>query len=292
MVVALGGEKLPLPGIEHTRSIADEPEKCLSLGKEINQLMNQGSGRIAIGFGGNPQDPSAVRGGPAFELIFNIHEHLKKRNLRNHFELNFFAPMSNPGIRLGEKAASEVFRMLDRLSITCHFGKKINSFSENSVCFEDGSKLESDLIVFISARSGHRVLQDSDLPLSAAGFIQIDDHCQVQGFPRVYAVGDSAALQGPELESETRDHLAEIMAKTAAHNIVNQIQKGSGKKNYVDDLSIICLMDTGKGGVFVYRDHRRQWLIPLPVVGHWLKRLWGKYYIQSKLGHVPRLLGM
>jgi len=32
--------------------------------------------------------------------------------------------------------------------------------------------------------------------------------------------------------------------------------------------------------------------VPLPVVGHWLKKSWGVYYRLRKLGKVPRIPGM
>ncbi len=54
------------------------------------KLVDRGFGKIAVGFGGNPKDSSAVRGGPAFEVLFNIHNMLKKRGLRDKFELTFF----------------------------------------------------------------------------------------------------------------------------------------------------------------------------------------------------------
>ncbi len=49
-----------------------------------------------MGFGGNPKDPSNVRGGPAFEVLFNVHNELKKKGIRDNFELTFFAPMEKP----------------------------------------------------------------------------------------------------------------------------------------------------------------------------------------------------
>jgi len=38
----------------------------------------------------------------------------------------------------------------------------------------------------------------SDLPRNEAGFVRIDAGCAVPGFPGVWAVGDAAALEGPE----------------------------------------------------------------------------------------------
>jgi len=97
LVVAIGANKMEHKGQENTLTICGKPEMSLSIKERIDSLIKQGSGKIAIGFGGNPKDKSAVRGGPAFELIFNIHNLLKKNKLRSNFELTFFAPMESPG---------------------------------------------------------------------------------------------------------------------------------------------------------------------------------------------------
>jgi len=68
--VALGGDKLKPKGVEHTHTICGAPQATERLRDALAALLARGSGRIAMGFGGNPKDPSAVRGGPAFELVF------------------------------------------------------------------------------------------------------------------------------------------------------------------------------------------------------------------------------
>ena len=93
LVVAFGADKMKHKGIENTLSICGKPEVSLEIRDAVDRLVEKGSGKIAIGFGGNPKDKSAVRGGPGFELMFNIHHLLKKKNLRENFELTFFAPM-------------------------------------------------------------------------------------------------------------------------------------------------------------------------------------------------------
>ncbi|NTX00043.1 MAG: FAD-dependent oxidoreductase, partial [Geobacteraceae bacterium] len=104
LVVALGASKLQPEGFEHTLSICGKPEDSLALKKKIEELAERGSGKIAFGFGGNPKDPSGVRGGPAFELFFNLHYHLRKLGIRDRCEMTFFAPMAEPGARMGKMA--------------------------------------------------------------------------------------------------------------------------------------------------------------------------------------------
>ncbi|MCD6212008.1 MAG: FAD-dependent oxidoreductase, partial [Sulfurovum sp.] len=93
IVVALGQGKIQLSGMEHTLSICGKPEEATELYERLDALMLKGSGKIAMGFGGNAKDPSAVRGGPAFEVLFNVDTYLKRKGIRDNFELTFFAPM-------------------------------------------------------------------------------------------------------------------------------------------------------------------------------------------------------
>jgi len=182
--------------------------------------------------------------------------------------------------------------MFRREGVEMRFGKKIASFEDRgAVVFEDGSRLESDLTVFIPAQGGHPVLAASDLPRNEAGFVSIDEGCAVPGFPGVYAIGDSAALDGPPWRAK-QGHLAEVMARVAAANVASAAAGRPGRESYLPHVAITCLMDMGNGAAFVHRDAKKEQMIPLPIVGHWMKKGWGAYYKLSKRKVVPRLPGM
>jgi sulfide:quinone oxidoreductase len=76
--------------------------------------------------------------------------------------------------------------------------------------------------------------------------------------------------------------MAVVMAKTAAYNIHQQIQGKPDRKEYVSHVNIICIMDTGNGAAIVYRKGNSDFVLPLPVVGHWLKIAWGMFYKWTK----------
>jgi len=291
LIVAIGGAKLQPKGVEHTHTPCGEPAGSVDIEKALSALISAGHGRIAIGFGGNPVDPSAVRGGPAFELMFNIDTLLRRRHLRDGFTLTFFAPMAVPGQRMGSGAVKTVATLFRKLGIESRYGKKITAFDDAGVVLEDGSRIDSDLVVFIAAGEGHPVVKASDLPQNEAGFVRIDGTCEVQERPGVYAIGDVAALEGPEWRAK-QGHVAEVMARTAAQTIVNRETGRSERPSYLEHVNIVCLMDTGDGAAYVYRDDRKQTLVPLPVVGHWLKKGWALYYKASKRKQIPRLPGM
>jgi len=292
LVIALGQSKIKHEGLEHTLSICGSPEEALKIREKVNELVKRGGGKIAFGFGGNPKAKEAVRGGPVFEILFNIHNYLEKIGVRKNFELIFFSPMEKPGARLGNKALKMLDAMFKKMNIKKFAGKKIKRFTERSVVFEDGSSVDADLILFTPGGTGHPVVKRSDLPQTESGFLKIEDSCQVSGFENIYAAGDVVSIDGPDWKAK-QGHLAEIMGRNIAHNIaIKEGLKNGDIKGYREHINILCLMDMGKGGGLAYRSEKKAFLIPLPVVGHYIKKGWGIYYRLSKLGKIPRIPGM
>ena len=290
LVIAMGAGKMRPKGVEHTSSICGHPKHLLPIRDRLDELIARGAGNIAVGFGGNPKDPSAVRGGPAFEFVFNLHHLLKKKGLLDNFKLTMFAPMPQPGIRLGEKAYNMMLSWFDGMGIERRFGKKIKEFTQHAVIFEDDSQLPADLIMFIAAGRGHKILMDSGLPHNEAGFLSINDYCQVEGYENVFAIGDSAALQGPKWRAK-QGHLAEVMARVTVRNIKSISQGRKPVEGYQKHVSILCVMDFGNGAAYVHRDAKSSTVRPLPIVGHWLKKAWGTYWKLTKKGNCPSLPG-
>jgi sulfide:quinone oxidoreductase len=291
IVVALGQNKLGHPGIEHTLSICGKPEEATELYNRLDALISKGSGKIAMGFGGNPKDSSAVRGGPAFEVLFNVDNYLKSKGIRDNFDLTFFAPMEKPGQKMGDKALTMMDKMFKMTNINKKVGSKITAFEEDAITFEDGTQVESDLTMYISAGTGHNIIAESGLPLNDAGFVVTNDYNEIEGFDGIYAIGDAVALMGPEWKAK-QGHVAEVMARNVAYNIFQHAQNIDSKHGYKEHINILCVMDTGNGAAFVYRDKKGGKMIPMPFVGHWMKKGWGWYCRQSKLGNIPRIPGM
>jgi len=291
IVVALGQDKLQLKGMENTLSICGKPEEATALHEKLDALVQKGSGKIAMGFGGNAKDSSAVRGGPAFEVLFNVDTYLKKKGLRENFELTFFAPMEKPGIKMGHGAVAMMDKMFEMTKIHKKVGSKIVEFEEDGILFEDGTKIESDLTMFISAGTGHSILLESGLPLSDAGFVVTNEYNEIEDFEGIYAIGDSASLMGPDWRAK-QGHVAEVMARNVAYNIFQHMQRIDSKHSYKEHLNILCVMDTGNGAAFVFRSNSTAKMIPMPIVGHWMKKGWGWYCRNSKLGKIPRIPGM
>jgi sulfide:quinone oxidoreductase len=281
LVIALGAARKKLPGMENTVTVWGSPDDTVEVHSRLRALLDRQQGRIAVGFGSNPTDPSAMRGGPAFEVMFNIVHLLKKLGLRERFELTFFAPMANPGARMGERAANMARSLLEAAGVRLEFGKKLEGFDDQGVKLEGGDRVDADLVVYIPGGTGHPVLAESGLPLNQAGFVQIDQTCAVLGYRNVYAVGDVAALEGPDWRAK-QGHLAEVMAQVATSAIKRRLVGKRPTESYVDRVNIVCLMDTGRDAALVMRDAQRARVLGFPFVGHWLKKAWGYYYRFTK----------
>jgi len=64
LIIASGGRYLTkLPGIEHAAIPCRGREDAERIRDRLNEM---DAGTIAFGFGGNPKEPSAMRGGPVF----------------------------------------------------------------------------------------------------------------------------------------------------------------------------------------------------------------------------------
>jgi sulfide:quinone oxidoreductase len=288
LIIALGGSKLKPKGVENTLSICGSPADGMQIQERFLELVERGEGKIACGFSGNPQDATAVRGGPVFEVLFNFDTYLREKGLRDRFELTFFSPSDAPGKRLGAAGLAQLQQLFQERSIVTVTGKKIKEFTSSGVTFEDDTQVITNLTVFTPGMTGTPILKQSDLPLTIAGFVTVSDTTQVDGFETCYAIGDSSYFEGPDWRAR-QGHLAEVMARTAAENIARQARGEAAIASFREEINLLCIMDTGKEGVFVYRDENRE-IAPRGAWARWAKLAWEKYYKLNKLGKVPRLL--
>jgi sulfide:quinone oxidoreductase len=78
----------------------------------------------------------------------------------------------------------------------------------------------------------------------------------------------------------------------ATFNFHNSLTGKEKRMSYWERLHIICVMDSGDGAAFIMRTATKEVMIPLPIVGHWMKKGWGWYYKNSKKKRMFRIPGM
>lgn len=273
LILAPGGRSLKaLPGIEHTLAICDpfDAEKIRA------RLAALGKGRIAVGFAGNPKEPQAVRGGPAFELLLGLDTYLRRQGRREAVELVFFNPMTEPGNRLGAKAVRRILGEMTARGIRTHLGHKLKGFSERAVHTEGGD-IEADLILFLPGLTGPAWAAEGGLPLSAGGFIRSDTTCRVEGLSGVFVAGDAGSYAGAPEWLPKQGHMADLQGVTAADNALLHLEGRPPARSFRPE--IVCIVDTLSSGVLVYRTPERSVVLPNPL-WHAAKRAFEWHYLR------------
>lgn len=266
LVLATGGRFIKkLPGIEH----AITPCEGIVAAERIrDRLREMQGGTIAVGFAGNPNEPSAVRGGPMFEFLFGIDEQLKREGRRDKFEIVFFNPSTEPGNRLGPKAVKYLLGEMKRRGIRTHLGHKLLRFDSKEIHTEGGS-FAADLILFMPGMTGNAWFDTTDLPRSPGGLVKADAHCRVPGFERTVVVGDSGSFPGPDWMPK-QAHMADLQAKAAAANLLADLAGRTSNETF--PVELICIVDAINHGTLVWRTAKRNLMLPSARTLHWAKR--------------------
>lgn len=275
LVIASGARFLKgMPGIEHALTLCEGVASAEAIGERL-QAMD--GGHIAFGFGGNPKEPSAMRGGPMFELLFGVDTWLRQQGKRARFKLTFFNAAAEPGKRLGEKAVQGLLTEMKKRGVDTHLGHKIQGFSSSAVSTEAGD-LPADLILFMPGLCGPAWAANSELPLSPGGFFQANEFCQVAGVERVFVAGDSGSYPGPDWLPK-QAHMADLQAHAAAENLLLALQGKAPVARPKPEL--ICIVDSVDAGMLVYRDAEHSWLLPSSRIFHWAKRFFERHYLRA-----------
>ncbi len=275
LLIASGGRFIKkLPGIEH----AITPCEGIAAAEQIrDRLQAMQGGTIAIGFGGNPKEPSAMRGGPMFEFLFGIDTLLRKQGRRDKFKLVFFSPAPEPGKRLGEKAVKGLLTAMAKRDIETHLGHKMKGFEVDKVITE-GGEFAADLILFMPGMTGNAWFDNTELPRSEGGLLKADIHCRVEGAERVYVAGDSGSFPGPEWMPK-QAHMADLQAKAACANIVAELNGSEARETY--KVELMCIVDSMDKGMFVSRNIKGGLMLPNCRLMHWAKRFFEWWYLRQ-----------
>ncbi|MFM2325042.1 MAG: hypothetical protein RL244_1921 [Pseudomonadota bacterium] len=273
LIVASGGRFIrKLPGIEH----AITPCEGIAAAEQIrDRLRTMQQGTIAVGFGANPNEQSAVRGGPMFEFLFGIDEQLRREGRRDRIQLVFFNPSPRPGNRLGDKAVDHLLNEMRRRGIGTHLGHKMVRFEADKVVTE-GGEFAADMILFMPGLTGPVWLDQSPLPRSPGGMVAADAHCKVAGFDKVYVVGDSGSFPGPDWMPK-QAHMADLQAEAAASNLLAEMAGKPATRGF--KVELVCIIDALDKGTLVYRTERRNLLLPPSRWMHMAKRGFERRYL-------------
>lgn len=275
LIICSGGRFIKkLPGIEHSIT----PCEGIGAAEAIrDRLAEMTGGTIAMGFSGNPKEPSAMRGGPMFEFLFGIDTLLRTQGRRDKFKLVFFTPAPKPGNRLGENAVKGLQDEMKKRDIQTHLGHKMKGFEANKVKTE-GGEIEADLILFMPGMTGNLWFDNTNLPRSEGGLIKADMHCKIDGFENVYVAGDSGSYPGPEWMPK-QAHMADLQAGAAAKNVLAELSGEAADATF--KIELVCIVDSFNKGMLVSRTEKKNLMLPNLRALHWAKRGFEWWYLKK-----------
>jgi sulfide:quinone oxidoreductase len=242
-----------------------------------DRLTEMQGGTIAIGFAGNPKEPSAMRGGPMFEFLFGIDTLLRKQGRRDQFKLVFFSPAEKPGNRLGEKAVKGLLGEMKKRDIQTELGHKMKGFEANKVKTE-GAEFDAELILFMPGMTGNLWFDNSELPRSEGGLVRAGRNCKVEGLRHVYVAGDSGSYPGPDWMPK-QAHMADLQAETAAKNMLAEFNGQTADAEF--KVKLMCIVDSMDKGMLVARNEKNNLMLPSCRPFHWAKRMLEVWYLKQ-----------
>jgi len=275
LIIACGGRFIKkLPGIEH----AILPCEGIAAAEKIRERVAAlKQGNIALGFAGNPNEPTAMRGGPIFEFLFGLDTQLRREGRREKIGLTFFNPMPNPGNRLGERAVKRLMAEMDQRDIKKQLGHKLVGFEADKVKTE-GGEFAADLIIFMPGLTGNAWFDQTSLPRSPGGLVKADAQCRVEGFPAVYVVGDSGSFPGPDWMPK-QAHMADLQGETAAANLLAELDGDIPQQTF--KVELLCIVDSLDAGMLVRRTPDSEMSLPPLGLMHNAKSFFESWYLRK-----------
>src|SRR5690606_15871109 len=274
LILATGARFLrKLPGIEH----AIIPCEGVDAGEAIrDRLVALDGGTLCFGFGSNPSEPIAMRGGPVFEFVFGIDTLLRRQRRRDRFRLVFFSPSDRPGQRMGDKAVGLVLGERHKRGIDTVLGEKPQRFEADAVQLER-TRIDSAMTLFMPGLTGQAWLDETPLPRSPGGFVQGDAQCRVPGVACTYVAGDGGSYPGPDWLPK-QAHQADLQAEVAARNLLRTLRGEPADEAFTAEL--VCIVDTLDRGLLVTRKGSGGRALPPLRAMHWAKAAFEKRYLR------------
>ena len=233
LIISLGVELAPekIPGLSENGFNLYDIKHVELIYERIRDFK---SGKLAFAIMGMPYKcPPAP-----FEAALIINSVLKKQNVRNSVQIDFYSPAPITLPAAGPEVSQQVLDLLCKENINFHGSSKTVSVLPNKIKFENG-EVEFDLLLAVPPHKVPETVVCSGFA-KLGEFINVNRDCKTV-YERVYAIGDvNNMLVTEKLAVPKAGIFAEGEGITVAQNIISKIRKE--KESAIFD---------GKGGCFV-----------------------------------------
>ena len=226
--------------------------------KEYQALLAKGSGTIAVGAA-----PFASCFGPAYEFAFILDTDLRKRKIRDKFNIKFIT--SEPYIgHLGLGGVGDSKGMLESAMRMRHIpwitNAKTTKIEPGKLLVDEydaqgevlaSHEVDADLTMMLPAFFGVDVVTKVEGLCNPRGFVFVDDHQRNPTYKNIYSAGVCIAI--PPIEATPvptgapkTGYMIESMVTAVVHNIEAELK--DKEPHAQGTWSAICLADMGDTG--------------------------------------------
>lgn len=216
LIVALGAELAPdrIAGfvgrgynLYDAQQVPELREKLLALKR----------GKVAIAIMGMPYKcPPAP-----YEASLLIDNMLTRHGTRSNIEIDVYAPAPIALPIAGPQISANVVEMLSQRGIRFHPSHKLKSVTDGKLEFENGNKVDYDVLVGIPPHKAPEIVKNAGL--AEGDWVAIDRNTMKTRFANVFAVGDVTEIKVGALALPKAGIFAEGQAKVAARQIIDEI---------------------------------------------------------------------
>jgi sulfide:quinone oxidoreductase len=203
-------------------------------------LLSLSTGKIAIAIADMPYKcPPAP-----YEAAMIISSLLSRCGIRSSFEIDLYTPTQIALPVAGPQISDNVVAIISQHGIHFHPLCKLKSVFDKQLEFENGAKVEYDVLIGIPPHQVPRVIKNSGLT-EGGEWIAVDGKTMRTSFNDIFAVGDVIEIKVGAVAVPKAGIFAEEEAKVAARQIIDIISVKSNANAALFDGRGYCFMEVG-----------------------------------------------
>ncbi len=200
--------------------------------------------------------------GASYEFLLNVRHRIAKAGLTSVAPVTFVTAepfLGHFGLGGVGDSGKRIEKFFDRLGIEGITNNVIKSVKDGKMELESGRFLPFAYSMIVPPFTGVDAVRNTPGLGNAAGFIPVDDEFRHPDHPEIFAAGVDIAIAPPAPTPvpagvPKTGQMSEVMAKVAAHNIAADINGTPARQLALEELSAICILDAGNGGVIFKAD--------------------------------------
>jgi sulfide:quinone oxidoreductase len=245
LVIALGSEF----ALEHVKGFLENGGSNLYDAEQVPKLrekiLSLKKGRIAICITSLPYKcPPAP-----YEASLLINDILVKNGTRDSIDIEIYTPTPIALPVAGTKVSQDVISLLDDSHVNFHPLHKIKTVSDTKeIEFENGNRVNYDLLIGIPPHKVPEVIRNSDLIKQGQNWINVDKFSLKTDYQNVFAIGDVNEIKVNENVAIPKAGVfAEAQAKVVSQQIIDDIENNRDKPSSSSkfDGKGFCFMEVG-----------------------------------------------